>query len=60
MATRLSDGRSTRARIKDPGSDPLIAMSRARHAKELKNEDTSRQMSGVSGALLHKMHDLHK
>merc|ERR1719446_227132 len=30
-------------------------MSRSRREKELKNENTSRMMNGVSGALLHKI-----
>ncbi|KAL1514618.1 hypothetical protein AB1Y20_003712 [Prymnesium parvum] len=48
----------TRPKIKDPSQDPVISMSRSRREKELKNEQTSREMSGVSGALLHRMHEL--
>lgn len=40
--------------IKDPGTDPVIAMSRERHRKELANEDQRLQVSGLSGAVLHK------
>ena len=49
-----------RPKIKDPLQDPVIAMSKARREKELKNDHNSRQMSAVSGALLHKVHDLKK
>lgn len=47
-----------RPKIKDPSLDPVIAMARARNEKDLMNERNRRQMSGVSGALLHRMHDL--
>lgn len=47
-----------RPRIKDPMDDPVIAASRGRRTKELKNEDTARQVSGLSGAVLHKIHEL--
>ena len=40
--------------IKDPGSDPIIAMSRDRRMKELANEDQRLQVSGLVGAVLHK------
>ena len=39
-----------RPRIKDPGSDPVIAMARDRRAKELENESQRLQVSGLSGA----------
>lgn len=47
-----------RPRVKDPLSDPLIAMQRDRREKELKNEHNSREMSAVSGAMLHRIHDV--
>jgi len=43
-----------RPNIKDPGDDPVIAMARDRHAKNLKNEATRRLYSGVTGAIVHK------
>ena len=47
-----------RPKIKDPMDDPVIAASRDRRTKELKNENTARQVSGLSGAVLHKIHEL--
>ena len=45
-------------RIKDPGSDPVIAMSRARRVKELEVETQKRSVSGLSGGVLHKQLEL--
>jgi|Transcript_31983 chromosome segregation ATPase len=47
-----------RPNIKDPLKDPLIAMSKARRAEELANDNNARQMSAVSGGMLHRTHDL--
>ena len=47
-----------RPKIKDPMDDTLIRMSKERREKELKNESNARQMSVVSGSMLHKMHEL--
>jgi hypothetical protein len=49
---------SRRAYIKDPGSDPIIAMSRDRRAKELQQEKQRREVSGLSGEVLHKQMEL--
>lgn len=49
--------------IKDPGADPVIAMSRARLQKELANENQKLQVSGLVGKVLHKdleLQDLQK
>jgi len=43
-----------RPNIKDPGDDPVIAMARARHQKELNNDKTKRMYSGVTGTIIHK------
>ena len=40
--------------IKDPGTDPTIAMSRDRRQKELANEDQKLQVAGLVGTVLHK------
>ena len=47
-----------RPKIKNPLEDPLIKMSKDRREKELQNEANGRQMSTVSGALLHTVHDV--
>ena len=48
----------TRPRIKDPGLDPVIAMTRDRRAKELEVENQKRSVSGLSGGVLHKQLEL--
>ena len=48
------------AHIKDPGLDPVIAMSRDRRKKELAQEKQANAMSGVSTTILHKNHELEK
>ena len=45
-------------RIKDPGSDPVIAMARDRHAKGLQVEAQKRAVGGLSGGVLHKQLEL--
>ena len=47
-----------RALIKDPGLDPVIAMSRIRHAKEREVESQKLAVSGLSGGVLHKQLEL--
>ena len=47
-----------RARIKDPGDDPVIAMTRDRRIKELQNENQKLVVDGLVGATLHKMLEL--
>ena len=51
-------GSKLRARIKDPGLDPVIAMTRERHKKELQIEAQKLVVSGLTGAVLHKMLEL--
>ena len=45
-------------RIKDPGLDPVIAMARDRHKKGLQVESQQRQVSALSGGVLHKQLEL--
>jgi len=45
-------------RIKDPGLDPVIAMSRDRIIKERQTEAQALVVSGLTGAVLHKMLEL--
>ena len=45
-------------RIKDPGLDPLIAMSRDRRKKDLAQEKQAHAMSGVSTTIQHKQLEL--
>ena len=45
-------------KIKNPAEDPVIAMSRDRRAKELKNESNRRLYSNVGGVLVHKQLEL--
>ena len=40
--------------IKDPGTDPIIAMTRDRRQKELANEDQKLKVAGLVGTVLHK------
>ena len=47
-----------RARIKDPGDDPVIAMTRDRRVKALANENQKLVVDGLVGATLHKMLEL--
>ena len=49
---------STRARIKDPGLDPVIAMTRDRRVKELQTESQRLMVSGLTGAVQHKILEL--
>lgn len=51
-------GTKMRARIKDPGLDPVIAMTRDRRKKELQTEAQALVVSGLTGAVLHKMLEL--
>ena len=53
-------GSKLRARIKDPGDDPVIAMTRDRRKKELQTEAQALVVSGLTGAVLHKMLELKK
>ena len=48
----------TKPRIKDPGLDPVIAMTRDRRAKELEVEKQKLSVSGLSGGVLHKQLEL--
>ena len=45
-------------RIKDPGSDPVIAMARERRRKELEIESQKLSVAGLSGGVLHKQLEL--
>ena len=45
-------------RIKDPGSDPVIAMARERHKKGLEVESQKRSVGALSGGVLHKQLEL--
>lgn len=40
--------------IKDPGTDPIIAMTRNRRQKELANENQKLLVAGLVGTVLHK------
>ena len=48
----------TRARIKDPGEDPVIAMTRQRRQRALAMESQKLVVDGLVGATLHKALDL--
>jgi chromosome segregation ATPase len=50
--------RPRRALIKDPGDDPVIAMTRDRRVKALQNESQKLVVDGLTGAVLHKMLEL--
>ena len=58
MAPKASVQPYVRPKIKDPADDPVIAMARDRRAKELKKENQARMVSGLSGGVLHKQHEL--
>mmetsp|Transcript_63360 Transcript_63360/g.125272 ORF Transcript_63360/g.125272 Transcript_63360/m.125272 type:complete len:155 (-) Transcript_63360:224-688(-) len=45
-------------RIKDPGSDPVISMSRDRIKKERQTESQALVVSGLTGAVVHKILEL--
>ena len=44
----------SRPKIKDPGSDPVIAMARDRRKKELAIEEQALIVSGLTGNVMHK------
>jgi hypothetical protein len=47
-----------RGYIKDPGLDPVIAMTRQRRQRELHLGQQKRAVSGISGGVLHKILEL--
>ena len=48
----------SRPKIKDPGSDPVIAMARERRRKEVEIESQKLSVAGLSGGVLHKQLEL--